>query len=119
MIGQQYFHAHGTHVVTGRFFQQVAPGGPETLAVQDFAMQIAMIELGVRVEPVLYHGNLEAERYMIDVRDSDHVIVEPLERIAPGQVDKVGYNRVGQVLLCVWALGRDFIDICSVHRSKF
>jgi len=23
-----------------RFFQQVAPGGPETLAIQDFAMQV-------------------------------------------------------------------------------
>ena len=34
MLGLQYFYAHRLHVVTGRFFQQVASGGPETLAVQ-------------------------------------------------------------------------------------
>lgn len=28
---------------------QVAPGGPETLAVQDFSMQVALIEAGLQV----------------------------------------------------------------------
>jgi GDP-D-mannose dehydratase len=40
--------------------------------------------LGVRVEPELYHGNLEAERDMTDVRDSAQVMVNLLERSAPG-----------------------------------
>ena len=43
--------------------------------VQDFAMQIAMMELGVRKERVLFHGNLETLRDMTDVRDSSRVMV--------------------------------------------
>ena len=66
MLGRQYYWSYGIPVVTARFFQQaplsspsarrdtgggaapaqgaglcsqVAPGGPETLAVQDFSMQ--------------------------------------------------------------------------------
>ena len=64
-------------------------------------MQIAMIELGVRVEPALYHGNLEAERDMTDVRDSTHVMVHLLERSAPGQVYNVCSNRAVNVCVCV------------------
>ena len=72
---------------------------PETLAEQDFAMQIDTIELGVRVEPELYHGNLEAERDMKDVHDSAQVMVDLLERIAPGQVYNVCSNPA--VKVCV------------------
>ena len=82
LLGQQYHHAHKLHVVTGRFFLQVAPGGPETLAIQDFAMQLAMVELGVRSEPTLFHGNLETLRDMTDVRDSSKVMVDLAERSA-------------------------------------
>jgi hypothetical protein len=38
-------------------------------------MQIAMMELGVRKERVLFHGNLETLRDMTDVRDSSRVMV--------------------------------------------
>jgi hypothetical protein len=33
------------HSSFGRFFQQVAPGGPESLAIQDFAKQVASSRL--------------------------------------------------------------------------
>ena len=97
MLGLQYFHAHGLHVVTGRFFQQVASGGPETLAVQDFAMQIALVEHGVRRDAVLVHGNLDTWRDMTDVRDSSRVMVQLAETSAPGKVYNVCSNRAIKV----------------------
>jgi len=57
-------------------------------------------ELGVRVEPALYHGNLEAERDLTDVRDSAQVMVDLLERSAPGQVYNVCSNRAVKVCVC-------------------
>ena len=89
----------------------MAPGGPETLAVQDFAMQIAMIELGVRVEPALYHGNLEAERDLTDVRDSAQVMVDLLERSAPGQVYNVCSNRAVKVCVRVRARAHACVSV--------
>jgi GDP-4-dehydro-6-deoxy-D-mannose reductase len=61
MLARQYYYSHGIHTVTARFFQQVAPGGPETLAVQDFCKQVAMMEAGLQ-SPVLRHGALHTLR---------------------------------------------------------
>ena len=44
-------------------------------------------------------GNLETERDMTDVRDSAHVMVDMLERSAPGQVYNVCSNRAVKVCL--------------------
>lgn len=98
MLGLQYWHSHGLHVVTGRFFQQVAPGGPESLAIQDFAKQIAMCELGITKEKVLYHGNLLTKRDMTDVSDSSRVMVDLIEVAAAGSVYNVCSNRAVPVM---------------------
>jgi len=65
--------------------------------MQDFAMQIAMVELGVRSKPEVVHGNLETLRDMTDVRDSARVMVDLAEKSAPGKVYNVCSNRAVKV----------------------
>lgn len=84
--------------------KQVATGGPETLAIQDFAMQVAMIELGVRPKAEVFHGNLETLRDMTDVRDSARVMVDLAEKSAPGLVYNVCSSRAIKVPLLAMAL---------------
>jgi len=111
MLGRQYWYAHGIPVITGRFFQQVAPGGPETLAIQDFSKQVAMIEAGLQ-PPVLIHGNLETLRDMTDVRDSARVMVDLLRVGEPGDVYNVCSNRALPVRTIL-----DLLLAKSTHKS--
>jgi len=68
MLGLEYFLAHGMPVLRARPFNHIGPGQARGFVAADFASQIAAIEAGLR-EPVLYVGNLEAERDFTDVRD--------------------------------------------------
>ena len=57
-LATQYFRSYHIPVITARFFIQVGVGGTPSLALQDFARQVALIELGV-IPPTIKHGNLE------------------------------------------------------------
>ncbi len=68
MLGLQYYLAYRLPVVRARPFNHIGPGQGSGFVAADFASQIAAIEAGQR-EPVMFVGNLEAERDFTDVRD--------------------------------------------------
>ncbi len=67
-LGYQYYKSYGLKVVLTRFFNTEGPGRGQDFVTSNFAKQVAEIEKGKR-EPVIYVGNLEAQRDFNDVRD--------------------------------------------------
>lgn len=92
LIGYQYYHSCGLHVVRMRPFHHTGPRRGEGFVTSDFAKQIADIEKG-RQPPVLYVGNLEAERDFSDVRDIVRGYVLALEKGEPGEVYNIASGR--------------------------
>lgn len=68
MMALQYFNSHHLPTIRARSFNHLGPGQADDFAASAFARQIAEIEMGLR-EPVVYVGNLSAERDFTDVRD--------------------------------------------------
>ncbi|CAK9050860.1 GDP-6-deoxy-D-mannose reductase [Durusdinium trenchii] len=92
MLALSYVRAHGLHVVVPRFFIHLAPRGVESLALHDFARQVAMVERGLLSPPVLRHGDLSTRRDITDIVDSAPVVV-CLGEVAPsGTVVNLGSN---------------------------
>ena len=89
LLARQYFHTYGMHVITARFFIQVAAGGTESLAVHEFCRQIAMIELGLQT-PFLYHGTITTKRDVTDMRDSASIVVSLAEIGIAGEAYNIG-----------------------------
>ncbi len=89
MLAFQYFRSFGIQSIVARFFIQVAAGGTEHLAMQEFARQIAMIERGLQ-PPVLKHGNLQTKRDMTDIAESAGVVVSLAEKGVPGEAYNIG-----------------------------
>ncbi|CAK9049085.1 unnamed protein product [Durusdinium trenchii] len=91
-LALSYVRAHGLHVVVPRFFIHLAPRGVESLALHDFARQVAMVERGLLSPPVLRHGDLSTRRDITDIVDSAPVVV-CLGEVAPsGTVVNLGSN---------------------------
>lgn len=65
----QYYKSYGLKTVLMRFFNTEGPGRGEQFVTSTFAKQIAEIEKGLK-EPVIYVGNLDAERDFIDINDA-------------------------------------------------
>jgi len=89
MLAFQYFRSFGIQSIVARFFIQVAAGGTEHLAMQEFARQIAMIERGLQ-KPTLLHGNLQTKRDMTDIAESAGVVVTLAEKGVPGEAYNIG-----------------------------
>ncbi len=89
LLVRQYYHTYKMHVITARFFIQVAAGGTEHLAVQEFCRQIAMIENGLQ-DPVLMHGSITTKRDVTDMRDSASVVVSLAEKGLAGEAYNIG-----------------------------
>lgn len=68
MLGLQYHITYGLPVIRARPFNHMGPHQGGGFVAADFASQIAAIEAGQH-EPVMYVGNLTAERDFTDVRD--------------------------------------------------
>ncbi|WP_462351477.1 GDP-mannose 4,6-dehydratase [Fusobacterium varium] len=68
MIGKIYSSAYEMDIVNIRAFNHIGPKQAPIFVVSDFCKQVAEIEKGLR-EPIIYTGNLEAERDFTDVRD--------------------------------------------------
>jgi len=68
LLGQQYYLSYQLPVIRARPFNHIGPHQGGGFVAADFASQIAAIEAGKR-EPVMYVGNLSAERDFTDVRD--------------------------------------------------
>lgn len=88
MLGLQYFISHHMPVIRTRPFNHIGPGQGRGFVSADFASQIAAIEAGQR-EPVMFVGNLSAERDFTDVRDVVRAYVLMLDRGEPGEVYNV------------------------------
>lgn len=89
---RQYAKAHGLRIVYLRPFNHIGPRQSLGFAVPDFASQIAAIEAG-RQEPVMYVGNLEARRDLLDVRDMVRAYALAAEKGEPGEVYNIASGR--------------------------
>ena len=67
-LALQYHRSYGIKAVVTRAFNHEGPRRGEVFVTSNFAKQIAEIEKGLK-EPVIYVGNLEAQRDYSDVRD--------------------------------------------------
>ncbi|THF79051.1 GDP-mannose 4,6-dehydratase [Cohnella fermenti] len=83
-MGYQYNRSFGLRVVRTRTFNHTGPRRGEQFVTSNFAKQIADIEKG-RKPPILYVGNLEAQRDFTDVRDVVRAYWLALERGVPGE----------------------------------
>lgn len=88
-LGLQYFFSHQLHVVRVRPSNHIGPRQNEQFVTSNFAKQIAEIEAGQR-DPIVYVGNLTAQRDFTDVRDMMRAYVLALERGDPGDVYCIG-----------------------------
>lgn len=84
-LGYQYHQSYGLKIIRTRGFNHTGPRRGEVFAESTFAKQIAEIEKGVR-EPVVYVGNLDAERDYTDVRDMVSAYYTAVKKCTPGEV---------------------------------
>jgi GDP-4-dehydro-6-deoxy-D-mannose reductase len=91
-LGLQYYLSDNLHTVRVRPFNHIGPRQNDRFVAASFAKQIAEIEVGAR-EPVMYVGNLEAQRDFTDVRDMVRAYVLALEHGAPGDVYNIGSGK--------------------------
>lgn len=89
LMGQQYNHTHGLHVVRVRPFNHIGPRQRVGFVASDFASQIAGAELGLQ-PPTIKVGNLSARRDFSDVRDVIRAYVLLATLGEPGQVYNIG-----------------------------
>lgn len=68
LLARQYHLSYGLRTVVTRGFNHTGPRRGEVFATSNFAKQIAEIERGIK-GPVIYVGNLDAQRDFSDVRD--------------------------------------------------
>jgi GDP-4-dehydro-6-deoxy-D-mannose reductase len=85
------WRTYGVPTVVTRAFNHIGPGQDERFAVPAFAKQLAAIAAGV--PPVMYVGNLAAQRDFLDVRDVVAAYVALVERGEPGEVYNVCSGR--------------------------
>lgn len=85
LLGYQYFMSYNMYIVRTRGFNHSGPRRGEVFVEANFAKQIAEIEKGFK-KPVIYVGNLEAQRDFTDVRDMAKGYWLSLEKCDPGEV---------------------------------
>jgi GDP-4-dehydro-6-deoxy-D-mannose reductase len=84
-LGYQYHMSYGLKIVRTRAFNHTGPRRGDVFVESNFAKQIAEIEAGKRA-PVVYVGNLEAQRDYCDVRDIVKGYWLAAEKGTPGEV---------------------------------
>ncbi|HEY0068550.1 MAG TPA: GDP-mannose 4,6-dehydratase, partial [Chloroflexia bacterium] len=88
-LAVQHFLSWGQQTIRVRAFNHIGPGQSELFVASAFARQVARIEAGLQ-EPVLYVGNLEAERDFTDVRDMVRAYLLAITQGEPGGVYNIG-----------------------------
>lgn len=88
LIALQYRRSHALDVVIARPFNHIGPGQAAHFVAADFARQIAEIEAGLR-EPVMWLGNMAAQRDFTDVRDVVRAYLALIRLGEPGAVQRV------------------------------
>lgn len=91
-LAVQHFLSWGQQTIRVRAFNHIGPGQTDSFVASAFARQVARIEAGLQ-EPVLYVGNLEAERDFTDVRDMVKAYLLAISRGEPGEVYNIGSGK--------------------------
>jgi GDP-4-dehydro-6-deoxy-D-mannose reductase len=76
-LGMVYAKTYGIPVVATRAWNHTGPGHSSQYAIPSFAKAVAEVEKGKR--PAVRHGNLEAVRAYLDVRDVVEAYVRAIE----------------------------------------
>jgi GDP-4-dehydro-6-deoxy-D-mannose reductase len=92
ILALQHFLSYGQKTIRVRPFNHIGPGQTEHFVTAAFARQVALIEVG-KQEPVIYVGNLEAERDFTDVRDMVRAYHLAITMGEPGEVYNIGYGK--------------------------
>ena len=91
LLGQSYFLCYQQKIIRTRMFAYINPKRADLFATS-FALQIAKIEAGM--QDILYHGNLDSTRTLIDVRDATESYWVALTRGKLGETYNIGGNSV-------------------------
>jgi GDP-4-dehydro-6-deoxy-D-mannose reductase len=91
-LALQYFLSYGQQNIRVRPFNHIGPGQTEQFVTAAFARQVALIEAGQQ-EPVIYVGNLQADRDFTDVRDMVRAYLLAITKGEPGEVYNIGSGR--------------------------
>ena len=92
LLGFQYFHSYGMHIIRTRAFNHTGPRRGEVFVTSNFCKQVVMIEKGLQA-PVMMVGNLEAKRDFTDVRDIVRAYWLALEKGKAGEVYNICSGR--------------------------
>jgi GDP-4-dehydro-6-deoxy-D-mannose reductase len=91
-LALQYYLSYKLPTIRVRAFNHIGPGQTEAFVTAAFAKQVASIEAG-KQEPVIYVGNLEAERDFTDVRDMVRAYHLAITKGEPGEVYNTGSGK--------------------------
>lgn len=94
LLGFTYFRSYNMKIIRTRMFAYINPRRVDLFATS-FAMQIARIEAGL--QKVLYHGNLDSVRTLIDVRDAMESYWVATKKCEFGEVYNIGGTTVMKV----------------------
>ncbi|RXZ80672.1 SDR family oxidoreductase [Paenibacillaceae bacterium] len=83
-LAYQYYKSYGLHTIITRTFNHTGPRRGANFVTSNFAKQIVEIEKGLK-DPILYVGNLQAQRDFTDVRDVVNAYWLALEKGEAGE----------------------------------
>ena len=92
IMALQYYLSHGVDVLRIRAFNHIGPRQRPSFVAASFAKQIAEIEAGLR-EPILWVGNLDAQRDFTDVVDVVRAYALLVKHGHSGEAYNVGAGR--------------------------
>ena len=93
-LAQTYFKSYGLKIIITRMFAYINPRRTNLFA-SSFASQIVRIENGR--QDVLFHGNLNSTRTLLDVRDAMRAYWDAALFCEPGQVYNIGGTAIMKV----------------------
>lgn len=112
-LGYQYYESYKMRIIRTRGFNHTGPRRGDTFAESTFAKQIAMIEKG-KQEPVIYVGNLTAQRDYTDVRDMVKAYLLAVEKCDPGEVYNIATGsaiKISDVLNMMLGMSKVKVEI--------
>lgn len=111
ILALQYHLSHDLDVIRVRAFNHIGPRQSPLFVSANFAKQIAEIE-AQQSEPIIYVGNLEAQRDFTDVYDVMRAYVLLAEKGTAGEVYNVGTGQAHSIqYLLEVLLGHSHCDI--------
>lgn len=113
LLGFQYFHSYGMHIIRTRAFNHTGPRRGEVFVTSSFCKQAVLIEKG-KQEPIIKVGNLQAKRDFTDVRDVVRAYWLALEKGRPGEV----YNICSGISWVIEELLDKILEIAGLKVTK-